>query len=648
MFLEKVKMATLSLVVATSFIACEAQKSEVTPPKIESSDANTTITLIELNDLHAHLTPHLEQVKDNDGIKLSMRGGLAKIKTKIDELRADNGIVMNVGDTFHGGAEALFSNGNDIVELVNDLNIDVGVIGNWDYAYGAPATMARFGNVVDQNVKKPNFEYIAANAKYIVPQAMKEQASNDFQLSIGQSVLEKVYKYKTGDNFLNPTKIIEKNNIKIGFIGLTSDIVAHMSPLLLPFVEFTEGEDNYKALLNRYSKELKDKGVNLVVVMSELGIHKDKQLASHLDAGVVDIFFSAHTHEATFDMIELENGVKVVESGDDTYLGEMKVDFTDGNVSSYRWKLHEITKDIKDDEALAKQIELTRAKYLGKGVNVVSSTIMPNTKDADLNFFEKKASEKMFAFDPKDIVLDHSLDEHLATTTLPLERKNVLENGFNKVFSSLLKKVYSKDMSLVAGFRYDSSVIPSKDNYTGSSEYKWQDEANVVLDGNVSVEDVYRFLPSINYVATASVLGKNLKTFLNSELTSVFSDDAFKQGGGWFVGVDGIKLKVDISAEDGAKLISVKKDNKDILDDDTLSVVSSCARPIDITPEVASTTLCGTSLFSGVTQESLTTADFLIESFKSGLLSEISDTNNVEDISQTPLWPQSDFVQPLK
>ena len=613
-------------------------------------NATKTITFIELNDLHAHIIPYTQQVRSNDQILLSTRGGLARIKAKINELKDENSIVMNIGDTFHGGAEALFSNGNDIVELMNELPIDVAVMGNWDFAYGAPLTTARFGNSSDANVLRPNFEYLGANTKYMIPLAIQNNpVMNDAQKNIAGSVMQKVYKYTAGEQFLNPTKMIDKNGVKVGIIGITSDIVNRMSPLLAPIIEFTQGEAEYIKLIEKYSDELKAQGAHIVVVMSELGIHKDVQLANTIKANSVNVFFSAHTHEASFEMIDSKSGAKVVESGDDTYLGEMKVSVVNGNVSGYTWKLHEVTHDIIPDTALLSKVESIRAKYLDANVSIEINNIAPNVQAANLNTFETQMAQQLFRFSPQAITLRAPLDKVIGTTTLALTRKNVLENGFNSVFAQLLKNTYSSDMALVPGFRYDDAIIPSQNDYTGVNTYNWTKEVDVVLNGEVTIENIYRYLPSTNYVAQGTITGANLKTFVENELTSAFSRDAFQQAGGWVPGFAGLNIELDMSQDNGMRLLNLSNaQNVAIADNAVLSVVSACARPLETSPEVASTTLCGKALFEGVVQDkSLTTANFLIDAFMHNLDENLSDEKRVKDISGELLWPQSEFVQPI-
>ena len=644
---------SIALAVSTLIISgCGGDNVSETPiaPVGTASTTSTSIRFIELNDLHAHIVPHTEQVRSGDNILLSTRGGLARIKTKMLALSNENTIVMNIGDTFHGGAEALFSNGNDIVDLVNNLPIDIAVMGNWDFAYGGALTVARFGNGSDVNVTRPNFEYIAANTTYKVPNGIRYNPNlNATQKAIATSAVEKVFSYKVGDPFMNPTKMIERGGVKIGFIGITSDIVNRMSPLLAPFIAFTRGEAAYIALIEQYSDQLKAQGANMVVVMSELGIHKDVQLANNIKTNSVDVFFSAHTHEATFTMIESTSGAKVVESGDDTYLGEMNVVITEGKPSNYTWKLHEITGDITPDAQILAQVEATRSKYIGQNISVEVDRINPNTADANLTGPEARIAAILFSRDPAPITLNASLDTTIGTTTLALNRKNVLENGFNAVFAKLLKNSKNTMMGLVPGFRYDDAIIPTEASFTGVNPYNWTSEANIVLNGEITIENIYRFLPSTNYVATAAISGVNLKRFVENELTSAFSTDAFNQDGGWMPGFSGLNIHVDISQADGSRLIYIADVNgTPILDDDNISVASACARPFEPTPALARTTLCGKQFFSGVTQDkNTTTADFLIDAFTKNLDENLSDEKQIVDHSGQLFWPEAAYVQPV-
>jgi len=105
---------------------------------------NKTITLMQLSDVHGHLQPHAEIFPD--GRMDPNSGGLAKLTTLINEVRADNpnNLLLAVGDTTHGSAEMLFSLGDLIMPWANSLGIDAFTPGNWDFGWGPRVYRTRF------------------------------------------------------------------------------------------------------------------------------------------------------------------------------------------------------------------------------------------------------------------------------------------------------------------------------------------------------------------------------------------------------------------------------------------------------------------------------------------------------------------------
>jgi len=219
-----------------------------------------TITFMHLNDLHAQLTPHLDLVDKDGKAVYASRGGVARLATLVRQIRteAPASVLMNIGDTFHGGAEALYTNGNAIVDPVNALGVDVGVPGIWDFAYGPGVMRLRYAELsaaqrrvlesaAGMPIQSPNFINLAANMTYTTPPA------------------------QAGQQVLPATLLRDVGGVQVGFIGLTSDIVAEMDEKLATGLAFTQGETAYRDLVNTQSASLRAQGAQLVVVMSELG-----------------------------------------------------------------------------------------------------------------------------------------------------------------------------------------------------------------------------------------------------------------------------------------------------------------------------------------------------------------------------------------
>lgn len=573
-----------------------------------------TVTLLHYNDLHAHLTPHLDRVPDAPpgepatATKLVERGGIARLATLVKQARAQDpqAVLMNIGDTYHGGVEALFTLGNAVVAPMDALGVDIGVPGNWDYAYGPVVTRLRYASLTTMertmltamagmmspgiDILKPDFPNLAANVTYTMPF------------------------YKRGTTFLPPTWMTERHGVKMGFIGISSDIVPKMSSMLAMGLDFLQGQDNYRALIEKHARALRAQGAQLVFVMSELGIHKDHALAQVITPGLVDVFFSAHTHEATFTPLTSASGALVVEAGNDGYLGRMQITVNVGKMPQFDWKLIPIDDSIPQDPAMKRLVEQARAPFL---------VPHPNLR-VPLPYADQWLTQ------PITTVVGHSDG--------PLDRREALESAFNRIFAESLRKATGTQLAMTPGFRFDAVTH-------GMGELL---EDNTVSDGAITLEDVYRFFPVVYTLATAEISGTQLKGILEQGLASVYSKDAFKQGGGWLEGFAGLGLDVNVAGDDGARVTRLwfTDSGAAITDTDTFTI-TGCQRPGDA-PDV----LCSYSGFSNVqpllnprTNAPWTVADMFVDMLSAGPLPTVP--SQVTDISHTPVWPQTPFVQPL-
>ncbi len=563
-----------------------------------------TVTFMHYNDLHAHLTPHLDLAPAPRGnTKVVERGGLARLATLVKQIRSENpnSVLMNVGDTFHGGVEALYTSGNAIVGPVNALGVDVGVPGNWDFAFGPTTFRARYTDatrrdlrfIVDplrpnvENIERPNFPNLAAN--------MTEQ--------------------RTGDYLLPPTLTMDVGGVNVGFIGLTSDIVPFMYALLAPGLDFVQGEENYRILINTLAADLRAGGCAVVVVMSELGLHKDRRLAEVIDPGAVDVFFSAHTHEATIVPLQSASGALVVEAGNDGFLGRMDITLTDGVVTETRWLLLPIDDSIAEDPEMLALVEAARAQFLAEDVNIGDP--QPNST----------------------LALTEPIDTVIGQTSHALDRRHALENSFNNAFTDIGRYFSGTQLAMTPGFRFDS-VVPAAGTLL---------EDNTVALGDITLEDVYRFFPVGFTIATGEVSGQRLREIMEDNLTHVYSTQVFNHGGGWFDGFSGLSMTLDLAAPDGARIVDLRlKETGAVIADTDVITVTGCRRPVEQTDA-----LCNYEGFSNVnplirpgTADPWTAIDLLIEAISQGVPYDAA-RRDIVDLSETPVWPNDSFVQPL-
>ncbi|RKZ56870.1 MAG: hypothetical protein DRQ44_16345, partial [Gammaproteobacteria bacterium] len=574
--------------------------------------AEKTIRFLHINDLHAHLMPHADRVAgDNGSTVIEERGGIARLATLLKQQRTENpdNVVMNIGDTFHGGAEAMFSLGNAIVEPVNALNIDVGVAGNWDFAFSPGLTRLRFGPIdlfsyIPEEALKIGFpgNYLADPIPILRPNYP----------NLGANVKDIAVPFW---DLMPATYVKEVNGVKIGFIGLTSDIIEDMHVFMAIGLQFTKGEDANRQLINKHAADLRANGADIVVLMSELGIHKDNALAQVIEPGSVDVIFSAHTHETTFSPLTSTSGAIVVEAGNDGWLGQMDITVDDeNNIINKQWDLLAIDSSITDDADMQVLVDAARAPYLATDVHLIAPP-----------FMTQKLTQ------PIDTIVGH--------TDTTVDRKDALESTFNAGWTDMIRQLTESDAAISPGFRMDATLV----------ETGYMLEDNTLATGDITLEDAYRLFPVVYLMAKGEIDGAGIRTVIENQLTATFSSDVFNHVGGWNFGVSGLDITLNLDGTDGSRISSMSySDTGETVLDSDIVTVGGCLRSID-TPD----RLCSIPGFSGVLpvlnpadNQPLWTA---LDAFVYGLSAQNFNGSRVSinDESATPRWPEDDFIQPL-
>ena len=100
------------------------------------------LTLLQIGDVHGHLLPRPNLRSDGTGHE---EGGLARLYAKAQHIRqaSPNALLFNTGDTIQGSAEALYTRGQALVDVIDKF--DAYVPGNWDYLYGKERFLQLFG-----------------------------------------------------------------------------------------------------------------------------------------------------------------------------------------------------------------------------------------------------------------------------------------------------------------------------------------------------------------------------------------------------------------------------------------------------------------------------------------------------------------------
>ena len=224
------------------------------------------LDIVYLNDVHGYLESHAELFYDGADEFIENAGGYARISTLKNSMIRDNSklLFFDGGDTFHGTLPLVQSKGQAIVPLLNKMGFSA-IVGHWDFAYG--------------------------------PQQLKHLLSQLNYPMLGINVYN-----EDGTLFLKPYSIIEVEDIKVGVIGICSDIIDKTMPK-----NFSEGLTitNGAKELPGYIKTVKEEGADIILLLSHNGFPQDMEMLGSIAS--VDVCLSAHTHNRLYHRLKDQN-----------------------------------------------------------------------------------------------------------------------------------------------------------------------------------------------------------------------------------------------------------------------------------------------------------------------------------------------------
>ncbi|MEQ9893722.1 bifunctional metallophosphatase/5'-nucleotidase [Pectobacterium aroidearum] len=194
------------------------------------------ITILGTSDLHGTFVPW-----DYATDTANMAGSLSQIATQVHKVRAQqpNVILVDAGDTIQGNFVETFKNDKTSPMILgfNALNYDVWVLGNHEFDFGL-------------NVLSTSLDQFKGTAL----------AGNIF--------------WESGKPYLPSYKIVERQGVKIGIIGMDTPMTA----------EFAKGTDRVKGLnftdpvgaVKTVIQQIHDK-VDAIVLVAHMGIDNENQ-----------------------------------------------------------------------------------------------------------------------------------------------------------------------------------------------------------------------------------------------------------------------------------------------------------------------------------------------------------------------------------
>jgi len=277
-------------------------------------------------------------------------GGFAHIATLIKRVRAERAgktLYLDGGDTLQGSATSLWTNAEDMLQVINQLGVEV-MASHWEFTFGIERVKQVFGDKDKPGSFKGDFV-----------------AQNVVDISWGPP----------GEPVFKPYVVREVGGARLGILGQAFPYTPISHPTrFVPELSFGIRDEQ----MQRYVDELRGaKKVDAVVLLSHNGVAVDLKLATRVRG--IDVILGGHTHDGIPRPIKVGETLVINSGAHGKFLSRLDLDVRGGRVMDHRYKLIPVlSQHIPADpemEALIKRVRAPFEAKLGEKLAVSESLL---------------------------------------------------------------------------------------------------------------------------------------------------------------------------------------------------------------------------------------------------------------------------------
>jgi sulfur-oxidizing protein SoxB len=264
-------------------------------------------------------------------------GGLDRVATVVNAIRADrpDALLLDGGDTWHGSYTCYHTEGQDMVNVMNQLRPDAMTF-HWEFTLGS----ARVQEIVEG-----------------LPFA-----------ALGQNIFDA--EWDEPAELFPPYQFFERGGVKIAVIGQAFPYMPIANPgWMFPEYSFGIRDENMQMMVD----EVRAQGAECVVCLSHNGFDVDKSMASKVTG--IDVILSGHTHDALPEPVLVGETIIVASGSNGKFVSRVDLDIQNGRMMGFRHKLIPIFSDvITPDPEMTALIDEQRAPYKAELEEVIGQT----------------------------------------------------------------------------------------------------------------------------------------------------------------------------------------------------------------------------------------------------------------------------------
>ena len=314
-----------------------------------------TLDVLFVHDTHSHLN-EFATVENGESQVL---GGFAKIKTLINEKKAENPdtMILDAGDFSMGTLiQAVFEEEASEIRMLGEIGVEVTTLGNHEYDYRAKGLANMMNNAVASGDVLPKM--VISNVDW--------DGMHTAGLTEDQKLLLDAFENYGVEEYV----ILEKGNIKVAVTGLFGQDCYNC--VINPPLDFVNAVDAMKETVAQIQA---NEDVDMIVCVSHCGTWEDEEKSEDeiLAKAVpeLDLIISGHTHTKLEEPIQHGDTYIVSAAEYGKYLGSLSMTQKENG----RWNLENyelitvgenIEKDAKTQEKIDSLMDMVDSKYLAQ------------------------------------------------------------------------------------------------------------------------------------------------------------------------------------------------------------------------------------------------------------------------------------------
>ena len=312
-----------------------------------------SLDVLFVHDTHSHLK-EFATVEDGESQVL---GGFAKIKTLINEKKAENPdtLILDAGDFSMGTLiQVVFEEEASEIRMLGNLGVEVTTLGNHEFDYRAKGLANMMNNAVASGDVLP--EMVISNVDW---DAMKAAGLTEEQQLLWDAF----------ENYgVKEYVVLEKDGINIAVTGLFG--VDCLACVVNPPLLF---ENPVEAMKETVAEIQANEDVDMIVCVSHSGTWEDEEKSEDeilaKEVPELDLIISGHTHTKLEEPIQHGDTYIVSAAEYGKYLGSLSMtQKADGRWEMDSYELITVSEDIPDDAATAEKVgqlmDMVDSKYL--------------------------------------------------------------------------------------------------------------------------------------------------------------------------------------------------------------------------------------------------------------------------------------------